>query len=45
MVFSNRGLRGLTDITHVTSHVEDHTFTKLLPVKYIIAYPRLFVVY
>lgn len=45
MVFSNRGSRRLTDISHVTSRVEDQTFTKLLPVKYNIVYPGLFVVY
>jgi hypothetical protein len=45
MVFSNRGSRRLTDISHVTSHVEDQTFTKLLLVKYNIVYPGLFVIY
>jgi len=43
--FSNRGLQRRTDISHVTSHVEDHTSTKRLPVKYNIVHPGLFVVY
>jgi hypothetical protein len=45
MVFSSRGSRRLTDISLVTSHVEDQTFTKRLPVKYNIVYPGLFAVY